>query len=149
LTTLIYAIGNPFRRDDGVARRVATLLPPGDYRLETPRELLPEMAEDVAAAARVFFVDADFLPGEVRLEGLKATCCPGLLGHGLRPCDLLSLTRKLYGFQGEAWLCRIPGNDFGQGEGLSPLAESNAHRAAELLAPLLAAPPTATPSSSH
>lgn len=95
------------------------------------------MAEEVARAARVIFIDADFLPGEARLESLKAACCPGLLSHGLRPCDLLSLTRKLYGFQGEAWLCRVPGQDFGQGEGLSPLAESNARRAAELLAGLL------------
>jgi len=135
--TLLYAIGNPDRRDDGAARHVVRLLPTGPWTLHTPRELLPEMAEEVARAARVIFIDADFLPGEARLESLKAACCPGLLSHGLRPCDLLSLTRKLYGFQGEAWLCRVPGQDFGQGEGLSPLAESNARRAAELLAGLL------------
>lgn len=133
MTTLIYAIGNPFRRDDGVARRVAALLGAGDWKLHTPRELLPEMAEDVAPAARVIFIDADYLPGETRLESLKATCCPGLLSHGLRPCDLLSLSRKLYGFTGEAWLCRVPGEDFGEGEGLSAKAEANAAKAAALV----------------
>ena len=59
MTTLIYAIGNPFRRDDGVARRVAGLLGAGDWTLRTPRALLPEMAEEVAAAARAVFIDAD------------------------------------------------------------------------------------------
>jgi hydrogenase maturation protease len=137
LTTLIYAIGNPQRRDDGVAQRVANLLPQGSWTLETHRELMPELAEDVASVARVIFIDADYLPGEVRLEPLKATCCPGLLSHGLRPCDLLSLTRKLFGFKGEAWLCRVPGEDFGPGEGLSPRAEENALRAARLLAEML------------
>lgn len=137
MTTLIYAIGNPQRRDDGVAQRVASLLPPGPWTLEFHRELMPEMAEEVAPAGRVIFIDADYLPGEVRLEPLKASCCPGLLSHGLRPCDLLSLTRKLYGFSGEAWLCRIPGEDFGPGEGLSPRAEENALSAARLLAEML------------
>lgn len=137
MNTLLYAIGNPQRRDDGVARRVAELLAPGAWTLHATLELLPEMAPDIAAAARVIFIDADFLPGEARLEPLHATCCPGLLSHGLRPCDLLSLTRKLYGFQGEAWLCRVPGNDFSPGEGLSPLAEGNAVRAAALLAGIL------------
>jgi Ni,Fe-hydrogenase maturation factor len=133
LTTLIYAIGNPLRRDDGVARRVAGLLGAGDWTLRTPRELLPEMAEEVAAAARAVFIDADYLPGETRLENLTATCCPGLLSHGLRPCELLSLTRELYGFSGDAWLCRVPGEDFGEGEGLSATAETNAVKAAALL----------------
>jgi hydrogenase maturation protease len=137
LSTLIYAIGNPLRRDDGVARRVAELLGAGSWTIQTPRELLPEMVDDVAAAARVIFIDADYTPGGVRLEHLKATCCPGLLSHGLRPCDLLSLTRKLHGFRGEAWLCRVPGEDFEQGEGLSSLAEQNAARAAELLLRIL------------
>lgn len=133
MTTLIYAIGNPLRRDDGAAQRVAELLGPGEYTLHCPRELMPEMAEDVAAVDRVIFIDADYQPGEARLESLKAVCCPGLLSHGLRPCDLLSLTRKLYGFQGEAWVCRVPGEDFGQGEGLSQAAERNALRAAGLV----------------
>lgn len=139
MTTLIYAIGNPLRRDDGVAQRAALLLGEGDWTLHTPHELLPEMAEEVAAAARVIFIDADFQPGETRLESIKATCCPGLLSHGLRPCDLLSLTRKLYGFTGEAWLCRVPGEDFGLGEGLSPKAEANAVQAAALVRGMLGA----------
>jgi hypothetical protein len=38
---------------------------------------------------------------------------------------------------GEAWLCRIPGEDFGDGQGLSPIAEGNARAAAMLLRDLL------------
>lgn len=137
MRTLIYAIGNPLRRDDGVALRVLALLGEGSWTVRTTRELFPEMAEEAAGADRVVFIDADFQPGEARLEELKAACCPGLLSHGLRPCDLLSLTRKLYGFKGKAWVCRVPGEDFSQGEGLSEKAAANAERAAAMVAALL------------
>lgn len=137
MTTLIYAIGNPLRRDDGVARRIMQLLGKGAWVAHEPRELLPEMAEEVSAAARVVFVDADLAPGEVQIESVEPAGSPGLLSHGLRPCDLLSLARELYGFSGEAWLCRVPGEDFGEGEGLSPKAEAHAAKAAGLLAELL------------
>jgi hypothetical protein len=45
----------------------------------------------------------------------------------------VGLARRLYGFQGDAFLCRIPGEDFGEGEGLSALAEANVRKAVRLL----------------
>ena len=47
--------------------------------------------------------------------------------------EVVALSRKLYGFTGEAWLCSIPGDDFGVGEGLSAKAQGNVARAVELL----------------
>jgi hydrogenase maturation protease len=136
---LLFAIGNAHRHDDGVASIAVGLLPAGDYHVRTTMELLPEYAEEVARARLVVFVDADFRPGPARLERMSAdVCCPGTFTHALRPCDLLALTRRLYPFHGEAWLLRIPGVDFSPGEGLSPVAATNARTAADLLYSLLA-----------
>lgn len=82
----------------------------------------------------------DYRPGEVRLESISSgTCCPGNLSHGIRPCDLISLTRRLHGFHGQAWLCKVPGEDFSAGHGLSETAARNAGRAAAMLCELLRA----------
>jgi hydrogenase maturation protease len=133
--TLIIAIGNTLRRDDGAAHRVVELLGeiPG-ARILTCHQLMPEMAEDIAAAARVVFVDADVEPGPARLEPLAETgAWSALGGHSVGPAEVVALASKLYGFQGEAWLCRVPGEDFGDGTGLSAAAEGNARQAAGLL----------------
>lgn len=133
--TLIIGIGNPLRRDDGVAERVLELLGPVPRaRTLVCHQLLPELAEDVAAADRVIFVDADLEPGAPRLEPLETAAAPvSLVGHSLSPAQLLALASALYGFQGTAWLCRVPGVDFGDGAGLSPVAEANARQAVVLL----------------
>lgn len=133
--TLIIGIGNPLRRDDGVAERVLDLLGHvPQTRTLVCHQLLPELAEDLAAADRVIFVDADLEPGVPRLERLNATAgALSLVGHSLSPAQLLALASALYGFRGVAWLCRVPGVDFGDGAGLSPVAEANARQAVVLL----------------
>ena len=40
--------------------------------------------------------------------------------HGLGAVELIELARRLYGYEGEAWLATVPGVDFDHGEGLSP-----------------------------
>lgn len=137
--TLIIGIGNTLRRDDGVAERVLELL--GDVapaRRLSCHQLLPELAEEIATAERVIFVDADLEPGAPRLEPLAPRAAGTLAGHSLGPAQLLALASALYGFQGQAWLCRVPGEDFGDGLGLSPQAETNARQAAQLLRAFLA-----------
>jgi hydrogenase maturation protease len=44
----------------------------------------------------------------------------GMGSHGLGAAALIELARRLYGFEGEAWLATVPGVDFDHGEGLSP-----------------------------
>jgi hydrogenase maturation protease len=44
----------------------------------------------------------------------------GMGSHGLGVAALIELARRLYGFEGEAWLATVAGADFDHGEGLSP-----------------------------
>ncbi len=135
MSTVLVAVGNQLRRDDGAAHRVLDLV----GELEGVRvlrlfQLAPEVAEQIASAPRVVFIDADIQPGEVRLEPVQAVQAQAApLGHSMQPAEVVALSRALYGFGGRAFLCRVPGVDFSHGEGLSPLAEANAHRAARLL----------------
>ena len=135
MRTLLVAIGNTIRRDDGVAHRVVELLGPlPATECVTTMQLTPELAEEIAAYGRVIFIDADIDPGEARLEELpEGMAARSALGHALSPVALIFLSRKLFGFTGQALLCRVPGHDFAEGESLSPEAEANARRAAEIL----------------
>lgn len=135
MAALLIAIGNVFRRDDGAARRVLELLGPlpGARTVEV-MQLSPEMAEDIAAAGRVVFIDADVNPGPARLEPAGSpSASRSPLAHALHPEEALEYARRLYGFKGEAWICRVPGTDFSTGEGLSAEAETNAREAAGLI----------------
>jgi hydrogenase maturation protease len=138
---LLIAIGNPWRRDDGAAPRVLELLGPLDgVDARTEIQPTPEMAADMEGVDIVVFVDADLTPGEARIEPLDpGPPSSGTIGHSLRPCEVLLLARALFGFAGECYLCRIPGYDFGEGEGLTAETEKQSGRAAELLRELLSA----------
>ncbi len=132
---LLVAIGNTLRRDDGAGARVLDLLGPleGAVSLHV-MQLTPELAEDIGGADGVVFIDADVNPGEARLEPVE----PGgpaqaPLAHSMGPEEVLALARRLYGFRGEALLCRVPGVDFSDGAGLSAAAERNARVAALLI----------------
>lgn len=133
--TLLVAIGNTLRRDDGAAARVLELL--GCVQGATAvacHQLTPELAEDAARSRAVVFIDADLEPGPVRLEPLAAPAgAAPPSSHFLSPGQLVALASLLYSFRGEAWLCRVPGEDFGEGAGLSPHATANAEAAAALL----------------
>ncbi len=142
--TLVFAIGNPQRADDGVAVEVCRMVDPGAWTVIETMELTPEMAERASLAHRVIFVDADYRGGEPSVEALgAASCCPGPLTHSLRPCDLVLTARRLFGFCGEAWLLRVPGVEFGLGNPLSETAKANAEVAAKLLEELLQRDPAA------
>jgi hydrogenase maturation protease len=137
--TLLVAIGNTLRRDDGAAHRVLEMLElPEGVKTIACHQLTPEMSEDIAAADTVVFIDADVNPGPAQLEPLE----PGaglnpLGGHFLTPQELLAIAQHLFAFRGKAWLCHVPGDDFGEGEGLSPEAQANARVAAELVQRLI------------
>ncbi len=131
--TFLIAVGNTLRRDDGVAHRVLELLNlASDVVTRSCHQLMPEMAEDIAPADKVIIIDADVEPGEPRLELIEAQPSDPLT-HMIRPAELVALSRRLYSFSGEAYLCRVPGFDFDQGIGLSAEAEANAQRAADLV----------------
>jgi len=123
------ALGNPLRRDDGVARRVLDSLKPAKSLKQV--QATPELATDIKGFKRVVFIDAA-VDGELRLEPI-AESPPSSLTHTANAAEVIALARALYGFTGAAWQCRIPGEDFAIGEGLSERAASNAALAVRLL----------------
>jgi hydrogenase maturation protease len=136
-------MGNSLRGDDGVAQRALQLIAPGGHaRLRRVCQLTPELAAEIAIAGAdtVFFLDADPSSTETTLEPVELRSTRGTpLAHSMSPAEVLELTRRLYGFAGEAFLCRIPAKYFGQGEGLSPQAEAGAHAAAKMMQERIAA----------
>jgi hydrogenase maturation protease len=131
------AMGNSLRGDDGVAQRALQLIAPGGYvRLRQVCQLTPELAAEIAitGADTVFFLDADPSSTETTLEPVETRSTRGTpLAHSMSPAEVLELTRRLYGFAGEAFLCRIPAKYFEHGERLSPQAEAGAHAAAKMI----------------
>lgn len=140
---LLLGIGNPLRGDDGVAALLLEELAVELGGWTTPaaelnavHQLTPELALAVAAARRVLFVDAwvSSSVGETSIERLAfiepmalESVEPGWAdfgGHLLDPRQLLALAHRLYSWQGEASLLRVPAFAFPHGTGFSlPLRE--------------------------
>ena len=138
MAALVVAVGNTLRGDDGVAHRVADLLGvrPG-LDVKRVQQLTPELAEEMAHAATIVFVDADVESRSAWLEPVPAAPQRGPITHTMTPNELVMLAGRLYGFQGEAYLCHVPAEDFTPGGGLTPLAEAGARSAMEKVAELL------------
>lgn len=127
VTLLIVGYGNTLRRDDGVgpkvAEAVAALDLPGVSTLTAP-QLTPELAEPIAQADRVVFVDAAVdSPPEVRFRKLTPAESSQIMAHAADPSTLLALARDVFGGVPEAWWLTIPVEDLGFGEELSALAK--------------------------
>jgi hydrogenase maturation protease len=133
---LVLGLGNTLRGDDGVGARVLQLLGDSgraaDDRLEPIHGLTPELAWDISCCDEVVFVDADLRARTVTLEPVPEAPGHASTSHDWSPARLLALAREL-GFQGPAWVCRLPVAQCGIGEGLSPVAEAAAAEAAALL----------------
>ena len=130
---LVIGYGNTLRRDDGVGPRVAESIAalglPGVQALACAL-LTPELAEPVARARIVVFVDAAVdAPRQVQLRGLGPADSSSILAHAADPRALLALARNLFGHAPEAWWLTIPVEDLGIGEGLSPLARRGSETA--------------------
>ncbi len=135
MKTILIAIGNTLRGDDGAAHRVLELLGdlPGVGTLAV-HQLTPENAAEIASADQVFFVDADIRPGEPAIEELGTELpAHSPFGHTMTPAEIAALSRTLFNFQGKAFLVRVPCQDFSQREALSREAEKNAKEAAAIL----------------
>jgi hydrogenase maturation protease len=139
--TLVIGFGNVYRRDDGVgfvalnALRERLGRPPlgvdedGYDSLQSHDEvgtlllhqLVPELAEDIAAYELVIFVDAHVghVPELIYEEELTACYKPAIVSHTLHPCTLLAMVQEIFGRQPRGVLLSIRGHDFEFGEGLS------------------------------
>lgn len=116
MRALVIAIGNPMRRDDGVAHSIR--VPAGATRRDV-LQLTPEIAVEIASYDTVVFLDADVDAKQVRIEPVEDVVAPVLLTHVLKPCEIVALARVLFEFSGQAYTCRIPVSDLTPGEGLS------------------------------
>ncbi|MFO0846679.1 MAG: hydrogenase maturation protease [Gemmataceae bacterium] len=121
---LVIGYGNELRGDDGVGPRVARAVHawrmPGVVARAT-HGLAPELAEELARAESVVFVDAR-AGAEGGLEVVELVPGPPAgLGHASEPRWLLGLAESLWGHRPRAWLLTVPAERLGVGEGLSEM----------------------------
>ena len=127
MTTLVIGFGNPLRGDDGVGLTIAQTLadnPPPDCQVIVRHQLTPELADAIANATLVVFVDAaaDAAPGVVVIRQIRESAkSPTGLGHASDPPGLLGLARRLYGRAPETFLVGVGAGSFALGEGLSDM----------------------------
>ena len=124
---LVIGYGNTLRGDDGVgpcvAESVGKLNLPGVRTLVCPL-LTPELAEPIAHAAKVIFVDAAVdAPTEVQWRKLEPNETSQLMAHAADPRTMLALARDVFGRVPEAWWLTIPAVDLGFSEEFSPAVQ--------------------------
>jgi hydrogenase maturation protease len=134
MTTLLIAIGNPLRGDDGAAHEVLRRIAPRDGLVTlSVHQLTPELAPEVARAERVFFIDADVEAESAAIAPVStASLRTTALAHSLTPGEIVVLAQRLFGFEGTAYLCSIPVSTF-EGEDLSAEALAGITGAVTLL----------------
>ena len=104
---LILACGNTLRGDDGVGPFLCAwaeerFAEDARVRAIVSNQWTPDMAEDVAAADTVVFIDCalDQAPGQMLLRELSSTPIkPGLVTHHLGAPELLHAAVDLFGAQ--------------------------------------------------
>ena len=57
----------------------------------------------------------------------------------MTPATLVTIAARLYGFHGEAWLCRLYARDFSPVSEISPEAAEHVEKSAQLVQELLEA----------
>ena len=132
---LVIGYGNPLRADDGlgwvVAQRLRAVLDGDDCGggvvVLAEHQLTPELAEPIARAQLVIFVDARAgdRPGRIdaRLVTPDRDHAPAF-SHDVDPSALVQMARHLYGGCPSAIVISVDGADFGYGAQLSPIVEA-------------------------
>jgi hydrogenase maturation protease len=139
---LVLACGNSLRRDDGVGLKLAEWAAErfqenSDVRVVARQQWTAELAEDIAAAESVLFVDASIKsrPGRVSLVAVPSNRGSGDAGsHHMQAHELLGLTRNLYGsIAAHAMLLTVGAGSTELGEELSDPVEAALPRARGVL----------------
>ncbi|HEY3342382.1 MAG TPA: hydrogenase maturation protease [Anaerolineae bacterium] len=159
--SLVIGYGNPDREDDGVAwhivRRLAVrfgrldasaptesildldvgepLLSDNAPDLMAELQLMPEIAEKIAAYDKVCFVDAHTgaYANDVNVEHPRAEFQNSPFTHHITPQTCLILTQTAYGRAPEALVVSVKGYKFGFALGLSPQTAQLADEAVETI----------------
>ena len=135
---LVVGYGNSLRGDDGAGMYVADLLLRhgwSNIHIISTTQLTPELAEDIALARGVIFVDAcKATEGPaVRVQELVAEDSSQNDSHGINPKGLLQLARKCFGHTPRAWLVMVDGYHFNLSNTLSAATEENARVAGRVV----------------
>ncbi len=94
--------------------------------------LTPELADAIAQASRVIFVDAAVdSPETVQMRPLQPAQSAQLMAHAADPRTLLALARDVFGHAPKAWWLTIPIRNTGIGEELSAFARKGMIEAVE------------------
>src|SRR5580704_8692330 len=101
---LILSCGNTLRGDDGIGPWLAAWAEERfdaepAVRVVSRQQWTPDLAEDVAQAETVLFIDCSMqsAPGEIRITSVEpAAAGPGLASHHVGAAELLALGRELY-----------------------------------------------------
>ena len=142
--TLIIAIGNVARGDDGTAHRVASRLLaeglPDGVRLLSAVGLDVAMAADVAQCDRLVVVDAERRSEPaVDLRPIVAGTAAHS-GHSIDAPGLLAVTAALYAATPDALLVGVASPEMGHAEKLSATAEAASIEATWVILELLRRP---------
>lgn len=131
---LIIGFGNSLRRDDGAGPALANMVLANesfeDIRIIETHQLMPELAEEVAApdVSAVIFMDSRVVQGEidescrtahVELSRIDSIAASPSFSHQCDPSSVMSYAELLCGRKPPAWFISIPGVDFTYGEGFS------------------------------
>lgn len=124
--TLVIGYGNALRGDDAAgvcaATRVAARFP--QSRVIVAGQLTPDLADDIAAAAQVVFIDAYAANGEgarLRIERIAGNhAARNALAHRADPAALVALAKRLYGSTADAWVVGVPAFCLAAGDAISP-----------------------------
>ncbi len=141
---LVIGYGNTLRSDDGAGQRVAEKIGqwelPGVLALAV-HQLTPELAENIAQADAVIFVDAVATnsenPVSVKIQPLQAEAENTSLGHSYNPRELLFVTQVLYGQLTPAYYVLIPAVNFDWGEEFSSLTQRGIDMALNQIKPII------------
>jgi hydrogenase maturation protease len=143
---LIIGIGNPLRGDDGVGWAVVARLRESgrtDIDLREVHQLTPELANDIASASVVCFVDASVegTCGETRVRRIDAQISPSSSGtttHFSTPSDLMLLAELLYGEEPPTYVIGISVTYLGLTEQLTPMIAARIDPICDLILKLVA-----------
>ena len=141
---LVIGYGNELRCDDGVGPKVAAAVAEWNssgIRTLACHQLTPELAEPIASARQVVFVDAAAASsGAVQLRQLDPIMSAEAMTHSTDPRWLLGLAKQVFGRCPSAWSLTIPTEDLGFGEELSSLARQGMQTALERIRILASRP---------
>ncbi len=123
---LVIGYGNELRSDDGVGPKVAATVEawhsPSIHTIAC-HQLTPELAEPIASADAVIFVDATLERlASIQLKPIQPVNDPRVMTHVTDPRSLLCLARTIFGRCPQSWVLTIPIKNVGFGGELSDLA---------------------------